>query len=136
MTTWPEPSPPCIPWQSWAPPLDPPTPGGLPEDQAQCIADAWWDDSPHLAAAMMWEAYAAMLPPASALASVSTGAQNVSYSPASPGGDLGAALSRAAWHRSFVTGEIVSIPLRQSRPHPHSSLAGGWWDWWDVGAAP
>ena len=44
----------------------------------------------------MWEAYAAALPPALAVAQVSTGAQSVSYGQATPGGDLGAALARAA----------------------------------------
>jgi hypothetical protein len=128
---------PCVPWQSWAPPIDPPTAGGLPVDQAQCIADAWWDYSPHLCAALMWEAYAAMLPPATAVASVSTGAQNVSYSPASPGGDLGAALSRAAWHRSFITGELASIPLHLAHARGRGCVtAGGSWNWWEVGGEP
>ena len=102
---------PCIPWQAWAPPIDPPTPGGLPADQAACIADDWWEVSPHLCAAMLWEAYAAMLPPTPAVAAVSTGAQSVSYSPAMPGGDYGLAIARAAWHRSFVFGTLVSVPL-------------------------
>jgi hypothetical protein len=109
-------STPCIPWQSWAPPLDPPTAGGLPVDQAQCIADALWEDDPHLCAALMWEAYAAMLPPAVPVASVSTGVQNVSYSPAASPGKLGEALSRAAWHRSFVSGALISVPLEVAMP--------------------
>ena len=29
----------------------PPADGGLPYDEAQAIADAWWDDEPHLCAA-------------------------------------------------------------------------------------
>ena len=57
-------------WEAWAPPLAPPADGGLPVDDAQAIADAWWDDEPHLAAALMWEAYAATLPPALAVAQV------------------------------------------------------------------
>ena len=105
------PEPPCSPWQSWAPPLDPPTAGGLPVDEAQCIADAWWPVDAHLCAALMWEAYAAMLPPSPAVSSVSTGAQSVAYSPASPVGEYGLAIGRAAWHRSFVTGQLVSVPL-------------------------
>lgn len=96
-------------WESWAPPLFPPADGGLPVDDAQAIAAAWWDDDPHLAAALMWESYAATMPPALAVAQVSTGAQSVSYGRATPGGDLGAAMARAAWHRSFTTG--VSVPL-------------------------
>ena len=97
-------------WESWAPPLFPPADGGLPVDDAQAIADAWWDVDPHLAAALMWESYAATLPPELAVAQVSTGAQSVSYGRATPGGDLGAALTRAQWHRSFTT--AVSVPLR------------------------
>ena len=65
-------------WEAWAPPLAPPTDGGLPVDEAQAIADAWWDDEPHLCAALQWEAYAATLPPALAVAQVSTGMQSVS----------------------------------------------------------
>ena len=101
----------CIPWQAWAPPVDPPTAGGLPVDQAQCVADTWWAVDQHYAAALLWEAYAAMLPPTPAVAAVSTGAQSVSYSPAAPSGDYGLALARAGWHRSFVTGTLVSVPL-------------------------
>jgi hypothetical protein len=52
------------PWVAWAPPLDPPTPGGLDLGEAEAIALAYWHDDPHLAAALMWEHYAATLPPA------------------------------------------------------------------------
>jgi hypothetical protein len=107
------------PWESWAPPLAPPADGGLPVDDAQAIADAWWDDEPHLCAALQWEAYAATLPPALAVAQVSTGMQSVSYGRATPGGDLGAALARAAWHRSFLS-SLVSVPLRVARPVRYS----------------
>ena len=100
-------------WEAWAPPLAPPADGGLPYDEAEAIADAWWADDPHLAAALMWESYAAMMPPALAVAQVSTGAQSVSYGRATPGGDLGAALARAAWHRSFTS--AVSVPLRTAK---------------------
>lgn len=97
-------------WEAWAPPLAPPADGGLPVEEAARIADACWDDDPHLAAALQWEAYAATLPPAASVSSVTTGYQSVSYAPAVPGGDLGLAMSRAAWHRSFSTGG--SVPLR------------------------
>ena len=97
-------------WRAWAPPIDPPTAGGLPEAEAQEIADAWWDDDPHEAAALMWESYAALLPPAPAVAQVATGSQSVSYSPPVPGGDYGLAVGRAAWHRSFV-GSLHTAPL-------------------------
>lgn len=102
------------PWESWAPPLAPTAPGGLPRDEAEAIAAAWWDTDRHLAAALMWESYAATLPPAPAVASVSTGVQSVAYSPALPGGELGAALSRAKWHRLMAM-TAVSVPLRLAR---------------------
>jgi hypothetical protein len=107
-------SSPPPPWESWAPPLDPPAPGGLPQAQAQVIADAWWDADPHLAAALMWESYAATLPMMPAVSQVATGAQSVSYSPALPGGSYGLAMARATWHRSFSSG--VSVPLEVCRP--------------------
>ena len=46
---------PVIPWQAWAPPLDPPVDGGLPEAEAAAIAEALWAEDPHLCAAMQWE---------------------------------------------------------------------------------
>jgi hypothetical protein len=118
-----------MPWQSWAPPLDPPTTGGLPVDAATAIADEWWSADPHMCAALQWESYAAMLPPAAAVSQVSTGAQNVSYSPAAPPGAYGAALARAAWHRSFVTGELVSVPLHATTPRRFGY--GEPWNWWE-----
>jgi hypothetical protein len=96
-------------WESWAPPLNPPAPGGLPYPQAQAIADACWESDPHLAAALQWEAYASVLPMTPTVSQVATGAQSVSYSPAQPGGDYGLAVARARWHRSFTT--AVSVPL-------------------------
>ena len=85
------------PWESWAPPLDPPAPGGLPIGQAQAIAQAWWELDPHLCAALMWESYAATLDPEPSVASVTTGAQSVVYS-GGGGGAFGKASARAAWH--------------------------------------
>jgi hypothetical protein len=90
--------------------LAPPADGGLPRDEAQAIADAWWDDEPHLCAALQWEAYAATLPPSMPVAQFATGMQSVSYGRALPGGELGAALTRAAWHRSLLS-ELGSVPL-------------------------
>ena len=98
------------PWTRWAPPLFPPSSEGLPAGRAQQIADALWDEDPHLCAALMWEEYAAILPPAPAVASVQTGVQSVSYGSPVPGGELGLALGRAAWHRSFCA--VQSVPLR------------------------
>jgi hypothetical protein len=111
-------------WEAWAPPLAPPVDGGLPRDEAQDIADAWWDTDPHVAAALMWESYAATLPPAMAVAQVATGSQSVSYGRAVPGGALGEAITRAAWHRSFSS--AVSVPLRIARDDlPPVPI-----DWW------
>jgi hypothetical protein len=89
--------------------------GGLPYDQAQAIADDWWAIDPHECAARQWEAYASTLPPALPVAQVNTGVQSISYGGATPGGALGEALARAAWHRTFVTGQLTSVPLRAGR---------------------
>ena len=102
-------------WHLWAPPLDPPVDGGLPAETAQAIADATWETDPHLCAALQWEAYAASLPPSPPVQSVSTGAQTVAYQPPTPGGEYGAAMSRAAWHRSLM-GSTVSVPLTLAEP--------------------
>jgi hypothetical protein len=101
------------PWAAWAPPLDPPTPGGLATDDAEAIAHAWWATDPHLAAALMWEHYAATLPPSAAVSQVATGSQSVTYAPALPGGEYGLAIARATWHRSYNS--LVSVPLRAAR---------------------
>jgi hypothetical protein len=111
------------PWEAWAPPLYPPATGGLPVDQAEAIAALSGD--PHEVAAEQWEAYAATLPPALAVAQVSTGSQSVSYGRATPGGDLGAALSRAAWHRSFLP-TLASVPLRIRRAGLCHQRRGCW----------
>jgi hypothetical protein len=115
-------------WEAWAPPLAPPADGGLPRDEAQAIADAWWADEPHLCAALQWEAYAATLPPSMPVAQVATGMQSVSYGRAIPGGDLGAAMARAAWHRSFLS-ELGSAPLELA-PVPRPVLPPP--PWWEV----
>lgn len=103
-------------WESWAPPLDPPMTGGLPLGQAQSIADAYWQDDPHLCAALQWEAYAAMLPPTPSVASVSTGMQSVVYQPAQPTGDYGLAISRAQWHRTFTSLQTAPLQLAHAGP--------------------
>lgn len=119
-------------WRSWAPPLDPPTTGGLAVADAQLIADAYWAAEPHLCAALQWEAYAATLPPGSSVSQVQTGMQSVTYSPPMPGGDYGQAISRANWHRSFI-GSIVSVPLASPLDvEPLDPV-----EWWDTeGAEP
>jgi len=100
---------------AWAPPLDPSTSGGLPIDQAEALAAALWDECPHCAAAAMWEAYAATLPPELAVSQVVTGVQSVSYGSARPGGQFGLAIGRAEWHRSMCGG-LGSVPLRAGTP--------------------
>ena len=107
------------PWEAWAPPLDPPTAGGLPYGQAEAIASAA-GRRPHLAAELMWTAYAAQLAPEPAVASVTTGAQSVVYSGAAGGGDFGKAAARAAWHRDqrgaqSVPVELASVPPGRDR---------------------
>lgn len=127
--------PPGTAWAAWAPPLDPPTAGGLPVATAQAIADATWAIDPHLTAALQWEAYAASLPPAASVAQVSTGAQSVSYSPPMPGGEFGLAMARAAWHRSLM-GSGGTVPLDVAPPAlpsvPGNPWNAGTLDWWDV----
>jgi hypothetical protein len=111
-------------WHTWAPPLDPPTAGGLPLAEAEEIIAAYWADDPHEAAMIMWENYAATLPPTPVVAQVATGSQSVSYSPPMPGGDYGLALGRAAWHRSFL-GTLRTAPLKVG-PLP-DPLPVDWW---------
>jgi hypothetical protein len=108
-------------WRAWAPPLDPPDEGGLPVDQAERIALANPRASSHLIAAMLWEAYAAQLPPAPRVIAATTGAQSVQYS--QPGDPFALAMDRASWHRSFL-GDLVSVPLTIDRGHVRPV------DWW------
>jgi len=134
--------PPVTGWEPWAPPLNPPhdgtdgQPAGLDAATAQKIADATWVTDPHLCAALQWEAYAAMLPPTPAVASVSTGAQSVSYSPAGPTGEFGLAMARAEYHRSLM-GSLVTMPLTVAEPAKTSAPGNPWnpdaYDpWWPV----
>jgi hypothetical protein len=104
-------------WETWAPPLDPPTAGGLSADLAAQIADAYWATSPHLAAALMWEAYAAQLEPTQPVTSVSTGAQSVGFDPAAATGPYGAALQQAEWHRSFLV-DTYTVPMSLVGEYP------------------
>jgi len=112
-------------WQTWAPPLDPPTPGGLPADVAQTIADATWGTDPHLCAALQWESYAAMLPPSPSVSQVSTGVQSVSYQPPMPAGEYGTAMARAAWHRSLMSSG-GGVELVQTGPALPSAPGSPW----------
>jgi hypothetical protein len=78
-------------WESWAPPLSPPAEAGLSVEEAEGIAAAWWECEPHLAAALMWESYAATLPPELPVSMVTTGSQSVAYGQSIPGRMLGGA---------------------------------------------
>jgi hypothetical protein len=124
----------AIRWEDWAPPLSPPADRGLDRDVAEQIAAAMWASDPHCAAAEMWEAYAATLPPSPSVSAMSTGSQSVAYAPAGPSGDYGLALARAAWHRSFCDGQLQSVPLESTTPAPIP------WDrlppWWVVEPDP
>lgn len=111
-------------WKLWAPPLDPPESGGLPLDAAEEIAAGHERCDPHLIAALQWEAYAGMLPPAPAVSSVSTGVQSVSYASGADGGTAGLALARAAWHRSFLGNGLVSVPLSAPGPRETGDCGG------------
>ena len=111
-------------WESWAPPLFPPTEGGLPYDVAAAIADAWWPEDRHLCAALQWEAYAATLPPELPVSMVTTGSQSVAYGTPIPGGEMGKAVARANWHRSFTS--AGSVPLVTATPR--RAPVGTWWE--------
>ena len=69
-----------------------------------------------------------MLPPTPMVSSVATGAQSVSYAPAAPTGDYGLAIGRAQWHRSFVSGQIVSVPMTVAPPPlAPAETPSPWW---------
>ena len=116
-------------WQAWAPPLDPPTAGGLPLDVATDIADTYWETEPHLCAALQWEYYAAMQVPTPSVSSVSTGVQSIAYAPPAATGEYGLAMARAQWHRSFIEGMLESVPLcNSSSPVDRYPLRDmSWW---------
>jgi hypothetical protein len=94
-------------WRAWAPPLDPPVEGALPEVYAAEIASLYWQADPWLCLALMWEAYAATLPTEAAVVSVSTGVQSVGY--AAGRGAFDQAMARAQWFRE-QRGQLVSVP--------------------------
>lgn len=97
------------PWDTWFPPL-------LDPGVAAGIGNEWWDEDPHWAAYLAWIAYAATLPPTASVSTVGTGTQTVTYSPAMPTGDYGAAIARAEWHRDLSGhGGLVSVPLTTYR---------------------
>jgi hypothetical protein len=105
-------------WEDWAPPLDPPTAGAVPYATAEAIAATYWDSEPHLCAALQWEYYASMQDPSPSVSQVSTGVQSIAYNPATPSGEYGKAMSRAQWHRSFLSGYLETVPLVSSVPKP------------------
>ena len=83
--------------ENWFPP-------NLSDEEIQEYLDEYPDD-PHAAAAAAWEDYAASLPlpdggiTAEGVESISTGAQSVRFGK-NGGGQLGAALDKADWHRA------------------------------------
>jgi len=102
------------------------------------IAVCYWGADPHLAAALMWEAYAAMLDAEPSVSSVSTGVQSVTYQPAWPGGAFGRAMAKAKWHRDMA-GNLGSVPVGLADPYigPERTYRGGygWWEVYPVGRA-
>jgi hypothetical protein len=110
-----------VPWELFGPPTDPPVEGGLPAALAAKII-AVERDCPWETAALLWDAYAAMLPPEPVALSVTTGAQSVGYGPGG-GGAVGAARDRAAMLRDMC-GTLVSVPLGADRPQAWPV------DWW------
>jgi hypothetical protein len=123
-------------WQDWAPPLNPPVADGVPIDVAQGLADLYWEDEPHLCAALQWEYYAAMQDPSPAVSSVSTGVQSIAYSPPAPSGTYGTAIARAQWHRSFITGHLETVPLISSIPEYELMPPLRDMRWWVEGHLP
>lgn len=124
------PDPAAAEWEKWAPPLDPPTAGGLDRAEAERLADLWWATDAHYAAGLMWDAYAGQLDSGPLVSSVNTGSQSVSYSPAAPLGDFGVAARRAAWHfaRSHNgAGGLVSVPLGRTELARDLLPDMGWW---------
>lgn len=111
-------------WQAMAPPLNPPDEAGLPEAYAAEIAAGYWETDPWLALALMWEAFAATLPPEPVVVSVSTGAQTVGYS-GGGGGPFAQALARAEWFRG-QRGSLVSIQLGRGGG-PGEPWPADWW---------
>ena len=97
--------------------LPPMSEAGLPQEEAAGMLEAASPDWHH-GLAQVWTAYAGTLPPSPSVSSVNTGAQSVTYSPAAPAGEYGAALARAAWHRA-QSGPLGSIPLRNPSAASH-----------------
>lgn len=127
------PQQPAVGWRDWAPPLSPPADPGLPEETAAAIAGRMAGEDPHCVAAQLWDAYAGMLPAEAPVASVSTGVQSVAY-PYGHGGSLGAALSRAEWHRERCGGSVSSLPVRAADAGPAPVPPPGYiWPVEDVG---
>lgn len=116
------------PWVAWSPPLNPPSPDGLPYELAADLAADWWDVDRHRFGAEAWEAYAATLDPTPSVSSVQTGAQSVAYSPAQPSGAYGRAVARAAWHRSLCS-NAESVPLIRDLPIPVDPWRLEPWAW-------
>lgn len=99
---------------SWMPP-------GMDPAEKQDFADAYPTD-PHAAAAAAWESWAATLTAEPSVASVSTGAQSISY--LSGGSDFDVALQRAAWHRARARVSSVEVGGDYAYGWDHWALEG------------
>ena len=84
---------------SWMPP-------GMSEDEKDGFVRAAPND-PHMAAALAWESWSATLAAEASVASVSTGAQSVTYRGGSSPFDV--AVERANWHRSRARVKAVQV---------------------------
>jgi hypothetical protein len=113
-------------WAALAPPLDPPTDGGVPLAVAQGIADQFWPDHPYLTWGLMWEYYALMQPPVAAVASINTGVQSVAYTGGQSPYDTYMARAQVFFDRAM--GNLVSVPLTVGYPDVWGPLRDmSWW---------
>lgn len=72
----------------------------------------FWPGRPHCMAAMLWDRYAATLPPTVVAAAVTTGMQSVTFGGPTATGAAGTAMARADWHRERCNGgSLVAVPL-------------------------
>lgn len=119
-------------WEAFAPPLDPPTEGGLPRAVAERFAETWWETDPWYAVGLMWDHYAGMCEdPAGAamVSSVSTGAQTVSYRPVGPVGECARRAARASWYFARSQqgfGGLYSVALHRA-DQAALDLPFDWW---------
>lgn len=99
----------------------------MPEEMDPADKQAFTDehpDDPHAAAAAAWESWAAVMPldPTEGVASVSTGAQSVSYR-SGGGGPRGVALARADWHRTRARVKSVAVGNQYGEAAPPATAS-------------